>query len=343
MSVLGNRLMREGLRQLEARLPPGWHVVNVRAASVGDALAEIRAPDTRAGVISIEAKASLTPKIAMALVDRLKSNGVIAPLVITDFVSRGTSDVLRTENVSYLDLTGNMRMVLSEPGLFIETVGAAENPNPTERTETLKGLKAGRVVRALLEEREPTGVRDLAGRVGVDAGYVSRLYRFLGDEVLIRRVGRGRIERVDWLKLLQRWANDVPFSARGRIATFIEPRGLSAFLEKLHGVNQRYAITGSFAASRFAPLAPAKLATLYVDDAGAFADDLKLRPADVGANIQLVEPSDDAVFDGEERHGLRYTSIVQVAADLLTSPGRAPAEGAELLEWMKANEEVWRG
>ena len=29
-------------------------------------------------------------------------------------------------------------------------------------------------------------------------------------------------------------------------------------------------------------------------------------------------------------------------SDLLTSPGRGPAEAEELINWMRANEEPWR-
>ncbi len=34
--------------------------------------------------------------------------------------------------------------------------------------------------------------------------------------------------------------------------------------------------------------------------------------------------------------------LVQVAADLLTGPGRSPAETEALMEWMTSNEEAWR-
>jgi len=42
------------------------------------------------------------------------------------------------------------------------------------------------------------------------------------------------------------------------------------------------------------------------------------------------------------RGGLRCAALSQVAADLLTSPGRGPSEAEALLEWMQANESEWR-
>jgi hypothetical protein len=43
-----------------------------------------------------------------------------------------------------------------------------------------------------------------------------------------------------------------------------------------------------------------------------------------------------------QRDGLSYAAPAQVAADLLTSPGRGPQEGEELIAWMRAHEDDWR-
>jgi hypothetical protein len=104
-----------------------------------------------------------------------------------------------------------------------------------------------------------------------------------------------------------------------------------------------YAITGGLAAAAFAPVASPRLATVWVRDASEAAKRLCLRPAESGANVLLLEPGDDYVFDGaQERDGARYAALSQVVADLLTSPGRGPSEAEALLDWMRANEQVWR-
>ena len=92
-----------------------------------------------------------------------------------------------------------------------------------------------------------------------------------------------------------------------------------------------------------APIAPTRLATLWVRDAITAASTLSLRSADSGANVMLVEAADESVFDAAtERDGVWYAAPSQVAADLLTSPGRGPQEAEALIDWMKANEETWR-
>ena len=49
------------------------------------------------------------------------------------------------------------------------------------------------------------------------------------------------------------------------------------------------------------------------------------------------------VFDRTEREdGITYARVTQVAADLMTGPGRGPVEAEGLIEWMEVNEEAWR-
>jgi hypothetical protein len=264
--------------------------------------------------------------------------------VVARFLSAGTRERLREAALGYLDLTGNVRIAIPSPGLYIETQGASEDPERAERpTRSLRGAKAGRIVRSLIGRRRPAGVRELASGTQVDAGYVSRVLALLDSEALVTRVGRGRMQGVDWPSLLRRWAQESPLEARGTMRTYLEPRGQTALLAQLAKSHERYVVTGGVAAAAFAPAAPTRLAMLWIRDATAAAARLNLRPVDSGTNVLLIEPNDEGVFDGaEQRDGVWYAAPSQVAADLLTSPGRGPAEGEELISWMQANEEKWR-
>jgi hypothetical protein len=119
---------------------------------------------------------------------------------------------------------------------------------------------------------------------------------------------------------------------------------LDAFLKRLAGAELQYAVTGSLAAARRAPVAGTRLATVYVEDPERFSEAVGLRPADSGANVRLLVPEDEAVFnEGWDEGGVRYAALPQVAADLLSGPGPGPAEAEALIAWMGANEGVWRG
>src|SRR5262249_28660487 len=150
-----------------------------------------------------------------------------------------------------------VRISLAQPALFIETTGAIENPEPKLRDrKSLKGPKAGRLVRALCDFRPPIGLRDLAKRAGVDPGYASRVVDFLNREALVTRPTRGPVMSVDWPALLRRWSQEYsPFQAR-RAAMYLAPRGLSGVIEKLRRTSARFAVSGSWAAAQIASVAP---------------------------------------------------------------------------------------
>jgi len=92
-----------------------------------------------------------------------------------------------------------------------------------------------------------------------------------------------------------------------------------------------------------AAYAPARLATLYAENPSGMAEALELRPAESGANVLIAEPFDSVVFDRTwQRRCIVFSALSQVAADLLTSPGRGPSEGEELIRRMQENEDDWR-
>jgi len=79
-----------------------------------------------------------------------------------------------------------------------------------------------------------------------------------------------------------------------------------------------------------------------VPDATDAAETLQLRPVDRGANVVLVEPFDSVVYRGAQvKNQLTYAVPCQVVIDLLTGPGRAPEEGASLIETLAGKDEGW--
>ena len=301
----------------------------------------LSAPDKRWSDLLVAGKTRLEPRMVRFLVDPPAQNPA---LVIAPYLSTPTRNELRDKGIGYVDLTGNIWLSVRKPGLFVEAAGADQQPNRADRpARTLKGQKAGGLFRVLIDRKAPPGVRALALEAGVDPGYVSRVLRLLEDEALVERNSRGALERVDWEGLLRRWAQEMPFDKRGTLATYLDPRGLAGLVNRLGSETGRYAVTGSMAASQWAPVAATRLLAIYTDDAAGFAGKLGLRPTETGTNVMLVEPKHGYVYRGlERRQGVCYVSPSQAVADLLTSPGRGPAEAEALIAWMRLNEEVWR-
>lgn len=77
-------------------------------------------------------------------------------------------------------------------------------------------------------------------------------------------------------------------------------------------------------------------ATIACSTAGRVAQ--CIRPTETGANVMLLAPFDDVVFERTWKDGgLTFVAASQAAVDLLTSPGRAPSEAEAILEQLAGN------
>ena len=172
----------------------------------------------------------------------------------------------------------------------------------------------------------------------MDVSYASRLLEWLAREGLVTRVNRGGVETIDRARMIRRWADDYSVLKSNEARSFLDPRGIANLLRRLPTSRARYAVTGSLAANRLAPIAPARLAMVYLDDPDQAANDLSLTATEAGANVMLLAPFDDIVFERTRTdEGVTYVAPSQAAVDLLTSPGRSPAEGEAVLEWMTSH------
>lgn len=337
MSGSDNTIVAGVSRVLQDRLPPGWATEKV-ARSGSAPLVRITSQEGRSAEFVVVVFSHPYPRSA-SLLPRERPLLVAAP-----YLSRAVRDVIEGEGASYADETGNVRIVLGEPGLFITTSGADSNPWPRARQFTLRGAKAGRVVCSLVQSAAPIGVRELAGMADTDPGYVSRLLGMLDSEAIVDRDPRGAVLQVHWRKLLTRWSEEAPLENRAKSSTWLAPRGMRSLWDGLRKVDFPYLITGSAAAYEIAPVAPARLASIYVEDPEEVARKLGLVNAPAGANVQLLEPEERTIFDrADTRNSLRYAPLPLIVADLLSGPGRSPAEAEALMEWMDINAEAWRG
>lgn len=334
-------------------LPAGWSLRSGRGVRIGrarpDLLVEISAPSGASTVVAVEIKRTMEPRnvgwaAEQAVLTAVQADPAAVPVVASSYLSPRSREMLEGLGVGYMDITGNVRIEVSEPGLFVSMSGADRDPWPQDDgLRSLRGRGAARAVRAIVDSAPPFGVRELAASADVSAATLSRVLELLEREGIIERSRRGPVSGVDWQAALQRWAEDYDQTASNTAATYLEPRGLPALEDSLARTRLRCAATGAFAAQRFDPIAPARTAALYVEDADEAANRLGLREADAGANVVLLEPFDPVVFDRNvTRDGLRCVAPSQLAVDLLTGPGREPPQGEELLQWMQDNEDAWR-
>jgi hypothetical protein len=352
--VIENDLVDWTVTWLRERLPATWAVERSKRIAIDDpetdAAVQVQAPGVYT-TIAVEAKRSLAPREVERLLGGIgRTLRTLAPhvpiLVVAPWLSARARTLLRAEGLNYLDQTGNASIRLETPALFIQTEGAARDPAPTPRGKArLRGPKAGRLIRTLVDVRPPYGVRELAGVSDLAPGYVSRLLDALDEDALIERGRRGRVERTDVRGLLKRWAETYDVFKAKDTATFVAPGGAAAALSTLteaRGLGNT-AVTGSFAAVRYAPVAAPALLAVYSDNVEALARDLALLPTDEGTNVALLRPFDPVVWERtHEDAGIRYAAPAQIAVDCLTGTGRMPAEGKALVAWMLDTEDAWR-
>ncbi|GAC1458139.1 MAG: hypothetical protein NVSMB8_06480 [Candidatus Limnocylindrales bacterium] len=311
-----------------------------------DFLATVTAPDGRQSQVAIEVKTSvLAPSETARVVERF-SRQAGPGVVIADFISPESRRRLRSQQISYVDATGNVSLLLEAPALYVSKEGALRDPARDRGAKrSLKGPAAARIVRALTDRAEPIGVRSLAERADTTPGYVSKILELLAADDLVTRTSgsRGGVAKVAWRRLIERWADDYSFVASNQVTSYLDPRGLPALRQRLESATFRRALTGSFVATEIAPVVSPGSLACFVDDPALVARELGLRPADSGGNVILAAPFDPVVFERPWRASpLPMAALPQVAVDLLTSPGRGPAEAEALLDWMEQNEHGWR-
>lgn len=348
--------------RIQAALPPAWTVrTKTEAGGLDGSTNASRRPVARLSLVregktvatyAVEAKralasSNLLPAVTQLLALQDDDSAPLRPMLVARYLSTQQQRVLRERGIAYADATGNLYLISEDPLVLLSDRGASADPwrGPGRPTTSLKGLPAARLVRALADFVPPYSVADLADLAGASLGAAYRLSDYLVGEGLLTRSERGPITDVDWPELLRRWSQDARYLDTSTTRGFLEPRGIDSLVDKLsrQTQSQRYAVSGSLATQPYAPYAEARLGLIYTEDPAVLASDVGLRSVDSGANVILAAPRSPVVF---ERTSIwRDVTIVapsQAVADLLGGPGRNPAEGEFLLDWMKENPDAWR-
>lgn len=356
MSGTEESLLAQGLEKLKERLPPDWTVEEVTYTSgdgPSDQLWEIRGPSASSRGLIVEARSELSPRavkvmLGGGLLKRLRGVAGHPILVVAPYIGPRSRQLLVEEGANFLDLTGNLRLVLNNPAVFIETQGADKDPAERPRPKAgLRGANVGGIARVLIDVRPPYGTTEIAKAARVSSGYVTKILETLSAEALIERGGtRGPVTEVDWQALIRRRAESLDLLAPHTTTLYVSPNGARAFLDGLKSQpDERLAVTGSFAAVEIAPIAGPALLVLYTMSLNRdqLAGQLGLLPTSEGGDVALVRPENPNVFINLlEQQTVPRVATSQMAIDSLAGNGRMPSEGEALIEWMANNEKEWR-
>lgn len=351
----GEDLLESGMAELLGLLGPGWSIA--RQAVPGDpgvdAVMQISSPDrSHPAQLLIEVKPHVTPRLVeevlqpkLALIRQV--NGAMNMLVLARWIAPRTQQILRGHGINYLDLSGNASIRIPQPAILVQLQGASRPPASTRKdpAPTLAGPRAGRLVRCLTDFEPPYRAGQLARVADVSLPWVSRLLTALEDQLLIRRDGRV-VSSVDWPNLLRARAATFELLRHNSYVGMLSPNGLGQVLHLLRE-SPVTTVTGSYAARAVAPLTAGGQLMLYVgpgphdpDEIGAR---LRLIRVDDHADVLLLRAHDPVVFERTRMiEGIRHVALSQLAIDCLSGPGRMPAEGEAVLEYMAATVADWR-
>lgn len=270
-----------------------------------------------------------------------------AVVIVAPWISPRSRDLLTQRGLNYLDLTGNVRLKVALPAIYLRLDGAQHDPNPPAKQPVrLNGTSINRLIRVLVDVEPPYRMVDLSRATGLSNSYVSRTLEVLHDERLIERSAKQKtITDVDWQGLLRARAEHYNLLKTNHAQTFLARTGPGQLIRQLAETNDdQTVITGSFAASNYVSVAAPTQLVLYVPSINDAARRLGLMPAQQGANVLLLRAADESQVDRlrSAPDGTFHVGVSQLTLDCLAGNGRLPEEGEALIEWMAENIPAWR-
>jgi hypothetical protein len=286
----------------------------------------------------IEYKSPGTPKQVEGAVAQFRryvgSSSDLRPLIVAPFLKSELLDRLVEEEISAVDLSGNMAITV--PGRWLVIRSGAPNRYPSGAP--IKNVYRGRsslVARAMLTMRSAPTVSAVASTLRQSAGLtmptISKVLRSLEDDVIVARNGGIQVVQPDKL-LANLLANYRPPSARrsvrGKIgrdeATMSQLRANADATGVLYAayLPERYTILPSSdpVVRIYTNSIETLLGGLTIDDQSRFPD------------VELIETDDPAVyFQREEQGGTYCTSRLQVYLEL-ASGGKREEQAARSIQ-----------
>jgi hypothetical protein len=329
-----NVVLRRAIEQIQSCLPRHWSTsLALKTNDAADARLTIETPAGASAALAIGARRQLEPRLVPEVAGALRTAAADAFVVIAPFLGARTRERLADEGLGYVDMVGNIRLVLDRPTVFIAARGEDKSPWAAARSvRSLHAAKASRLVRALCDSAPPFGVRQLAALAGTDPGYVSRLLDLFHREELVEREPRGPVSAVHVPRLIRRWADDYRFGEAHRFVPTAHPHGVPGALAALRDAGIPHALTARAGAAALLGTALPGVVAAYVDNPERVARIVGADEVQAGGNLLLIDPFDRFVLDGAwEQAGLRYATRAQILADLLGSPAPGPAQAAALL------------
>jgi len=271
-------------------------------------------------------------------IHRLKSSGRAehaVPVLVAPYLSPERQSLCRKSGVYFMDLSGNV--FVAHQSFYVERIGFP-NKYPEKRQRRYPfSDKASLILRELLKDpKRQWGIRELAEKIALDPGYVSRMAKSLSESGYASRAS-GKIKILSPKEILDDWVRAYDLKKNELHRYFVLAPDVKSILQRLRKIDIprkiEYALSVQAGAGLVAPHAVYKEVHMYVGDGEGiefFKKELDLKDADQGANLVLMMPyyKHSVFYDSREVEDLRVVSDIQLYIDLYgyTVRGREQAE-----------------
>lgn len=294
--------------------------------------------DMAGEVISQRSSSILKAKIS-ALKSYVVHDRNLVPIIIAEYLSPERRDQCMNEGVCYIDLSGNV--FIKYESIHIERVGF-----PNRHPEKRKGRgvfsdKASLILReAFKDVKRPWGVRELAGSVGINPGFISRLSEELEKRNYISRKDSKLIFK-DSESILEDWVREYDYRKNREVKFFCLGKGPDEIIDKIKRLKIPekliYAFGFHSGANLISPYAVYNELHIYIkneNEIGWFADNLKLKQVDSGANLIFLLPyyKHSVFYDLQQVDSLKVVSDIQLYLDLYKYPIRGLEQAEYIFE-----------
>jgi DNA-binding Lrp family transcriptional regulator len=292
--------------------------------------------------IIVEVVAANSLPVFQNKINKLKSQGaeeLAVPILAAPYLSPERQALCRDSDIFFVDLSGNVYIAYRT--FYIERVGF---PNKYPEKRQRRGPfsdKASLILRELFKNsNRQWGIRELAQKLALDPGYVSRMAKSLEESGYVARSNR-KLNIRSPKEILEDWVRVYDLKKNELNPFFIQESSVDSILQHLRKIKiarkMKYALSVQAGASLVAPHAVYKEVHLYVENRQGikyFIEELDLRSAPQGANLVLMLPyyKHSVFYDFREINGLSVVSDIQLYLDLYSYPVRGREQAAYLFD-----------
>ena len=307
----------------------------------------------------VEFKSNGQPKYAYDAVKSLSFTRRLIPgsygVFCAPFISDESARICKDAGIGYLDLAGNC--FIKFPGVYINISGRKNVFSERRVLKSLFSRKSSRVIRVLLSDPNKSWkVEELQKKAQVSLGLVSKVTKKLIDQNWVKKDAGFRLTEPE--SLLREWSKNYAISKQS-MHYFYYMREISEFEMALKNTcfmkGIKYALTLFSGASVIAPYVRYDGVFAYVDTGitDSFIFELALKPVFSGANVVLINPTDEFIFYDEKEiynnqlylpgslPDHKVVSPIQLFLDLKSYGGRAN-DAAEFL-FEEVISKSWKG